>query len=239
MTSTTVESAKSPSSRAVYAVFCLFGGVITFALIRFVQTSPYFSYATDARFVGESGSMFPQMAAVVWCFAGVFAAGLGVTTFAEQGFTFRPWRLDLLVIIFACIIILPVGMVVYSLIRTNIMGIPFRVGWDLYLPVVWYHFAYAALPEEIFFRGFLQTNLGRAFGGKFPDLYARLAAVVIVAAVFAYAHVFVQDMPIYWLAFLPGLVFGLMREFTGSLTSAIAFHTICNVVFESTFGPQI
>ena len=86
-------------------------------------------FTTRPELYSDAVNMFPHMTGVVWFIAPVFAAGLGVTTFREQGFTLKPWRLDVLVIVASCLIVLPVGMLMYSLIRTGIMGIPFQLGW--------------------------------------------------------------------------------------------------------------
>ena len=85
-----------------------------------------------------------------------------------------------------------------------------------------------ALPEELFFRGYLQGRLDE----RWPPLIAwwrehRSAWVSSCrAALFALGHVLV-DFDLQRLAvFAPGLVFGWMRARTGSLAPGAVFHAL-------------
>jgi hypothetical protein len=88
-----------------------------------------------------------------------------------------------------------------------------------------------ALPEELFFRGYLQRRMEllwpaarRIFGAPFG------LAIVSASAVFALAHFAGEYRPDRLGPFFPALVFGLLRTRTGSLVAPIAYHAICNLI---------
>ncbi len=89
-----------------------------------------------------------------------------------------------------------------------------------------------ALPEEFFFRGFVQGRLAevwpaRRWGG------AVAGPIVAASALFALCHVAVQQNPATAVVFFPGLVFGLIRARTGSLLGGTLFHALCNLYIEA------
>jgi len=86
-----------------------------------------------------------------------------------------------------------------------------------------------ALPEEAFYRGYLQTRLDKVFKKKVKILGAEVGwSVVVAAAFFAVGHL--VDPRLDKLGtFFPGLVFGWMRARTGSIAGAVAFHALCDI----------
>ena len=85
-----------------------------------------------------------------------------------------------------------------------------------------------ALPEELFFRGYLQSKLGN-----------NLKGVVIVSLLFAVGHFITlclggsQSLSICsqaLLTFFPSLVMGYLYLATGTLWASIIFHFLANVV---------
>ena len=90
-----------------------------------------------------------------------------------------------------------------------------------------------ALPEEAFFRGYLQTALDRAWKGRVRVLGADLGYGVIVAsALFAVGHIATVPHPARLAVFFPSLVFGWMRARTNGIGAGVAFHTACNLLSE-------
>jgi len=86
-----------------------------------------------------------------------------------------------------------------------------------------------ALPEEFFYRGYLQTRLRDAWpqGRKF--LGGRLGpAFWLTALLFALGHLAIFQA---WRlsVFFPALIFGWMRERTGTVIGAALFHAACNL----------
>jgi membrane protease YdiL (CAAX protease family) len=90
-----------------------------------------------------------------------------------------------------------------------------------------------ALPEEVFFRGWMQTRLHDAFAPR-RVLGAWLHPGVVVAqsVLFAIVHVFAEPHPARLAVFFPGLVFAWLRGWRGGVGAAIVFHAISNVFSE-------
>ena len=82
-----------------------------------------------------------------------------------------------------------------------------------------------ALPEEFFFRGYLQGRLREALPLR--------ATLLLTAALFALGHFFVTFDPGALAVFFPGLVFGLLRHYTGSVLAGTLFHAACNLFMET------
>ncbi len=86
-----------------------------------------------------------------------------------------------------------------------------------------------ALPEEVFFRGYLQTRFDQ--GGWSRQLFGlRLTwANVSVSALFALAHLVLHGDPRALAVFFPSLLFGLLRQESGSVVQPIFYHALCNL----------
>ena len=90
-----------------------------------------------------------------------------------------------------------------------------------------------ALPEEAFYRGYLQTRLGDAFPGRWRFLGADVGpAILVTSAIFALGHLATIHDPARLAVFFPALVFGWLRARTGGAGASIAFHALCNVFSE-------
>jgi uncharacterized protein len=87
-----------------------------------------------------------------------------------------------------------------------------------------------ALPEEAFFRGYLQTELDRIFPPRVRFLGATLGlGLLISAAVFAVGHFLTIRSAGRLAVFFPALVFGFLRARTGGIGAGVAFHAACNL----------
>lgn len=87
-----------------------------------------------------------------------------------------------------------------------------------------------ALPEEAFFRGYLQTRLDAAWGKRFKFLGAELGWGWLVSAViFAIGHLLTTPMPTRLAVFFPALLFGWLRARTGGIGAGVLFHAVCNM----------
>lgn len=93
-----------------------------------------------------------------------------------------------------------------------------------------------ALPEEAFFRGFLQTELNRGWRPRWRVLGADLGpGWLVTAAIFAAGHVLTTPNPARLAVFFPALVFGWLRVRTKGVGAGIVFHALCNL-FSATLG---
>jgi membrane protease YdiL (CAAX protease family) len=87
-----------------------------------------------------------------------------------------------------------------------------------------------AIPEELFFRGYLMGRLEERWPPARRLLGAPVGRALIVSSLlFALGHVAVVPNPQRLAVFFPALVFGWMRARTGSILPGAAFHALCNL----------
>jgi membrane protease YdiL (CAAX protease family) len=87
-----------------------------------------------------------------------------------------------------------------------------------------------ALPEEAFYRGYLQSALDGRLGTRFRIFGATLGpGWLLSAALFAIGHVLTVPDPARLAVFFPALAFGWLRARTGGIGAGVAFHAACNL----------
>jgi membrane protease YdiL (CAAX protease family) len=92
-------------------------------------------------------------------------------------------------------------------------------------------FVVVALPEELFFRGFLLGLLEKRFPPKRRWLGGGIGlALVLSAAAFALIHLPKDGDPRALVTFFPGLLFGWMRSATGSILGSTLTHASSNIL---------
>jgi uncharacterized protein len=90
-----------------------------------------------------------------------------------------------------------------------------------------------ALPEEAFYRGYLQSRLDEALPWKARILGADIGpSLLITSVVFALGHFATIREPARLAVFFPSLVFGWLRARTGGIGAGVAFHASCNIFSE-------
>ncbi|MDH3200153.1 MAG: MrtC family glutamic-type intramembrane protease [Myxococcales bacterium] len=91
-----------------------------------------------------------------------------------------------------------------------------------------------ALPEEAFFRGYIQTALSDTEQKRIRVLAVELApaAWVAQAALFAIVHLIVEPHPARLAVFFPALLFGWLRAWRGGIGAAMALHAVSNLYSE-------
>lgn len=93
-----------------------------------------------------------------------------------------------------------------------------------------------AFPEEVFYRGYLQSALDRAWPPEQRVFGARLGlGLVVSSALFAAGHFLTEPLPGRLAVFFPSLIFGFLRARRGGVGAAIVFHALCNL-FASYLG---
>jgi uncharacterized protein len=87
-----------------------------------------------------------------------------------------------------------------------------------------------ALPEEAFYRGYLQTALDDAKPPRVRVLGAPVGVgILLTSTLFAIGHVLTEVHPNRLAVFFPSLLFGWLRARTGGIGASIAFHAACNL----------
>jgi uncharacterized protein len=127
--------------------------------------------------------------------------------------------------------------------------VPFTIGYVLYFQKLGYlpmqlHFApdyrtaaqnlaghllIVALPEEAFYRGYLQTQLSELWPPKWSIFGTKVGpAILVTSVIFAVGHIITIHHPARLAVFFPSLLFGFMRSRTGGIGAALVFHALCN-----------
>lgn len=87
-----------------------------------------------------------------------------------------------------------------------------------------------ALPEEAFYRGYLQSALDDAWRPRFRLLGADLGpSLLVTSGLFALGHLATELDANRLAVFFPALLFGWLRARTGGVGASIALHALCNL----------
>jgi uncharacterized protein len=150
--------------------------------------------------------------------------------------------------------------VLWAVAAATITFVPFFFGWRWFWQVTSWKFGFhlqpleainevfgqlviIALPEEAFYRGYLQSRLDEAlpgFGTRDDGLPRRLRlfgasigpALLLTSVVFALGHFATIREPARLAVFFPSLLFGWLRYRTKGIGAGIAFHAMCNIFSE-------
>lgn len=89
-----------------------------------------------------------------------------------------------------------------------------------------------ALPEEFFYRGYMQRRIAQAMPDKRWNLGPLWLTwpIVITSSIFALGHLFIGFGAHRLLVFFPSLLFGALREKTGGIVAASVYHAGCNLM---------
>lgn len=131
------------------------------------------------------------------------------------------------------LLIFPPFLLLAHFWQTNIIGLVFAGDWKLMPPseMIIGQVLMVALPEEFFFRGYLQTNLNKVFGNKWRLFGVRIGyGWLATAVIFAAAHSIIYYQWWHFAIFFPALLFGYLRERSGGLVAPILFHALSNLV---------
>ncbi|MBA2321698.1 MAG: CPBP family intramembrane metalloprotease [Deltaproteobacteria bacterium] len=129
-----------------------------------------------------------------------------------------------------------------------IVAIPWLIGYHLYqtllfergiapnLPREWwwlpaYHVFFVAIPEEFFYRGYMQTRLDELWAPRWRIFGASLGpGWLLTCLLFAFGHSIVFFQWWHFAILFPSLVFGWLRARTHGVVAGALFHAWCNVV---------
>lgn len=133
------------------------------------------------------------------------------------------------------------------LLWTVIVFVPYALGVHLWAKVFWgahsFHVAalpplnliltqvlVIALPEETFFRGYMQTRFQQIFKPRWHIFGAHLGwGWILTCLIFALAHSLISYQWWHFAIFFPSLLFGFLREKTDGLVAPILSHAFANL----------
>lgn len=222
---------------------------------------------TGAKYLGGIaviGTIGFTFAAVLQLYLPLWRSGQLDLDYDWVGLHMRTWRRDAKIVAILCAITFPPYIIGHHLYMTYghdwvaaagfeklASFIPRRrlhpnvpadaAAWGLaiwwFLKTAATHSLGVALPEETFYRGYLQPRLEslwkptrRIFGTPVGK------AAVVTAALFALGHFLGEWNPLRLGPFFPALVFAWQRNATGSVVGAITYHALCNILGEVLFS---
>ena len=101
---------------------------------------------------------------------------------------------------------------------------------NLLMDVVLYHLVYVALPEEFFYRGYMQSRLDLVFPRTRTVFGIPLGwGFLITVVLFTVGHTIVQFRWWHFAIAFPALLFGWIRYRTGNVVASTFFHAACNI----------
>jgi hypothetical protein len=119
----------------------------------------------------------------------------------------------------------------YHLWQTAVMGFGYQGTWPSQpLMLMGYHLFFVAIPEEMYYRGFMQTRMDQVWTPRWRILGATLGPGWLVTCVlFAFGHSIVQVQWWHVAIIFPSLAFGWMRARTDDVIAGALFHAVCNI----------
>ncbi|MBI3184229.1 MAG: CPBP family intramembrane metalloprotease [Myxococcales bacterium] len=223
---------------AVHEALLLWGVCFAAIVVAYLAITPY------AKLVATLGFLYLPL----------WAMRRRGEDYRDYGVTFRRWREDLGLCLLLLAIVAPLFVLGYvafaELLRVLPPGLsrllaPYPGAWSFHLRLpdrfpewVVDQLFVVAVPEEFFYRGFIQSRLRDAWPRGRMLFGARLGpAFWLTAVLFALGHLAIFE---FWRlgVFFPALLFGWLRERTGTVMGAALFHAACNLgvlVLEASF----
>jgi len=151
----------------------------------------------------------------------------------EYGIHLKTWKKDILFAVIVMLIVFP-----FFIIGNHFWNdLMFSRRFEFRLPdtnlayLFLQHILFIALPEEFFYRGWMQTVLTRKWPAKLKFIGADLGFVIVLTSLlFAIGHLASIPSPFRLAVFFPSLLFCWMRAKSGSLISPIIVHGCSNVL---------
>lgn len=216
---------------------------------------------TLAKLVGSVpvvGTIGFTLAAAVQLYLPLWRANRLGHDYDWVGLHLQTLRKDLIGVAWCAVVFFPPFIVAHHLFFTQAHDWLHALGWNslavwvpkrvfaphgpanvrIFLATLWW-FAQAsftqvlgvALPEETFYRGYLQPQLEARLVPRRQFWGVSLGwGVLVASALFALGHFLGEWNPLRLGPFFPGLVFGWLRNRSGSVTGAVLFHAASNLL---------
>ena len=175
------------------------------------------------------------LAPFLFIVAAVVPTRLRKRSFAEIGLRIGRLGLILRVLCAACVIAFPLLFAGVFLLKHFEVQLPLcpvipEKRWFSWLA---YQFMYVAVAEEMFFRGYFQSNVLRllTMSVQKKRAFLELIGIIVSATVFAISHSVLLGSVMPIITFFPGLIFGWLLVKTKSLLAPVLFHGSANVCY--------
>ena len=196
--------------------------VVTIMLIKLLRNN-----------LNGQGTWF--VAPFVLIMAAVVPTRLRKRSFAEIGLRIGRLGLIFRMLCAACVIVFPLllaGVFLLKHFEVQLLLCPVipENGWISWLV---YQFMYIAVAEEMFFRGYLQSNVLCLLTTSIQKnrVFLNLIGIIVSAIVFAISHSVILGSVMPMITFFPGLIFGWLFVKTESLLAPILFHGLANIYY--------
>ena len=191
-----------------------------------------------ARVIPAGATVLYTIAAVVQLYFPLWWVGREGKDAREVGLNESRWKSDVGWALLCCAITFIPYAIGHHFYWTQGFGRHFSPAWPERLPnLVLTHFLGVALPEEVFYRGFIQPRLAERFTKRWRVFGADVGwEIPVASAFFAVGHFAGEYDPTRLGPFFPGLLFGWLRARTGTVYGAITYHALSNILSECLFA---
>ncbi len=146
------------------------------------------------------------------------------------------FKKDIKFLLIVIIIVFPVFFFANHLYQTLILKHQLRLSFrEGILSVCVSNLLTAAIPEEVFFRGYIQSQLSKVYNNR-GTLGFVTYANLLSSALFALGHFFINPRPERLAVFFPSLLFGYLREKRGNIYPSVAIHWLSNLIMYIMLG---
>ena len=184
----------------------------------------------DAAWVRRNQGLF---IAAIWLYLPLLAAWRKKIEYASLGLGRPPVGLSLALVGLWVLISYPPFYLAWGWVQVHYFNQTFQLNWPQgLLNLLLVQTLAIALPEEVFFRGYLQSRLNLVWGRPWRLWSAEIGpGLFATALVFTLCHLLISVNWLRFAIFFPALLFGWMRERTNSLLAPILFHALSNLTF--------
>lgn len=205
------------------ARFLLFGSAILISLALSFHFLPGFNNWKIAANLQISNGAYPYN---LWLnfdkpFIGIFALAFSIPLISSRSQLWKVLKISLPMSIAGILIMMGISLH-FELVK-----------WDPKIPVITFvwlieNLIFVSLPEEAFFRGFIQKELYQQFGN---NALAAFASICATSVFFTLLHlIWVADFPFLCLVFVASMIYGTVYQVTRSIEASIFCHFGLNAV---------
>lgn len=197
---------------------------ITISLLLILSKSNLFS--PDSKYQ-------QSIALAIWIYIPTIVILIHGRKFEEYGITLKGWKNSLLLTSITLLIVYPPYFIVFYLFEIFSKSATFQLTLSQsFLTRFVFLTLFISLPEEYFFRGYLQTELNRLLGKKYRLFGVNFGFGLILSAIlFGFVHYLFGAGWSGLLTMFAALLFGWLREQTGGILAPTLFHGFGNIIY--------